>query len=284
MEDHTSVEEWHCELQPVDAEQSGVLFVTLEGLEDVDLDAEAVSGRTTLFAEGAVIADGKLKIPKGARKQFGKIEKRGPSAASNKGQTQRQEAGNFRKLAPIEPDMKRVLAVRVVAPDATTTANLTTLSGDIFGTGMVSTAVNLNERFKSCSHGETLMNPYAGTTRSGVSIQNGVVQVQINTAVAGQTRTTVHNAVTKALSSYLGISDLASTFDHVMVCLPAGTSGGWIAYGTLPVALHTTTFSIWFLFGLDFHSWILLCPVSQGILLASWFVCSYYHPWPIQLI
>lgn len=221
------MEYWECELQSTDASVAGTRFVSLVGLDDLDLDAEAVSGRTTLLVEGATIAGGRLDAPAGARKTFGKIEKRGPSEANKQRKDQQG-----RKLAPLAVDQRTVLAVRVKAPDSTTTASLDTLRGDIFGIGKDETAVNLSERFESCSYGQMLMNPFSNQSPSGIVVQNGVVEVQITTQVTGQSSDTIQNAVTTALSKLLGIADLSTQFDHVMLCLPPGTTGGWIAYGT----------------------------------------------------
>ena len=75
------------------------------------------------------------------------------------------------------------------------------------------------------------MNPFSGQTNFGYVIDNGVVEVSINKPVTGQSFTNVKNTATAALSNLLGISDLSTTFDHVMLCLPPGTTGGWTAYG-----------------------------------------------------
>lgn len=227
MEDLSSVGGWECELQPIDADQAGVQFVALEGINDISLDHEAVSGETTLFVEGAVITDGKLVIPKESKKTLGKIDKRGPAESSKM-----HKSDASRNLAPSNPIVRTVLAVRVQASDRVTTANLGTLSGDIFGTGKPSSAISMSERFPSCSYGEVRMVPYNGQTPSGVTIRDGVVEVSIGPAVNGVERSTILNTVLGALRSHLGISNLATSFDHVMLCLPPGTAGRWIAYGT----------------------------------------------------
>jgi hypothetical protein len=245
MEDRTSEEEWLCELQNADAEQTGFRFVTLEGLDDIDLNVQATSGRTTLLAKGAEIINGALKVPKGSEKSWDMIEKRGPAEKKrqeneNNGNGNSNGNGNgnngkkpkTRLLAPALPDFRSVLAVRVKAPDSVTTADLKTLSDDIFGAD--GTAVNLSERFNSCSYGETQMIPYAGSTPSGVSIQDGVVEVEITKSVTGKSKDEIRTAVLAELTDYLGISDLNNAdngFDHVMLCLPPGTSGTWIASG-----------------------------------------------------
>ena len=138
MENKSSFARWECELQPFDADQAGLQFVELEGIYDISLDEEAVSGETTLFAEGAVIADAKLVIPKESKKTLGKIDKRGPAASSKTSKT-------GRKLAPVSPEVHTVLAVRVQANDVATKASLATLSGSIFGTGKASSAISMSE-------------------------------------------------------------------------------------------------------------------------------------------
>ncbi len=242
MEDRTSMEQWQCELQLADADQAGLQFVYLEGLDDMDLDAEVVSGETTILAAGAVIEDGSLKIPEGGKKTFGKIKKRGPSEKLKK---EKKRIKKGRALALVQPDVRTVLVVRVRASDTTTTASLATLSGDVFGTGKASTAVSMSERFRSCSYGQMLMTPYNARTPSGVTIQNGVVEVRITTSVNGNDSVPVQNTVLSTLSSQLGISSLATVFDHVMLCLPPGTSGGWIAYGTCPWKINNTILVIY---------------------------------------
>ena len=84
------------------------------------------------------------------------------------------------------------------------------------------------------------MNPFIGQTNSSYVVDNGVVEVEISTNVTGQYDTIIKNAATAALSMLLGIPDLSTTFDHVMLCLPPGTPGGWIAYGRSYGSEHQT--------------------------------------------
>jgi len=48
--------------------------------------------------------------------------------------------------------------------------------------------------------------------------------------VIGVADSTVRNAVTSALNNQLGQNPCNNIADHVMLCLPPGTSGSWIAY------------------------------------------------------
>lgn len=228
FDDGKSTDRWECELQPDDADEAGVLFVNLEGLDDTELDMEAVSGQTSFFAEGAVIADGRLSVPKGSKKNLAKIDKRGPAETSKKSKKGSKKGG--RKLVPLGPVVREVLVVRVNALDASTTADMATLAGDVFGIGRETTYVSLSERLNACSYGETQVTPYNGVTPNGVTILNGVTEIGINVTVNGTLANSVHNTVLRDLRVALGIPNLASVFDHVMLCLPPGTLGTWIAY------------------------------------------------------
>jgi len=82
---------------------------------------------------------------------------------------------------------------------------------------------------ETCSYGEVVIQPYSGTL-NGKSISNGVYEVSVpNTLVVNQDNSVVRDAVLAQLTSDLG--DLRNTFDHVILCLPAGTIGTWVAYG-----------------------------------------------------
>jgi hypothetical protein len=125
-----------------------------------------------------------------------------------------------------------VLAIRIKGKDISTTSSMVEISNAIFGTG--GDQINLKERYASCSYGQLQMEPYSGTTKSGYSIPEngnavGVVEVVINKKVKGATDSSIENAAFNAATALLG--NLKSQFDHVMLCLPPGISGGWIAYG-----------------------------------------------------
>ncbi len=224
--DGKTLEKWECELLDRDAANAGKRFVEIEGLDDSDFDGIS-SGVTTLFAEGSVLSNGKLLIPKGQKITIGTIEPRGPAARKkmekqkNRGGTQQQ-----RRLAPLIVDERLVLAVRVEANDSTTNSSSATIADKVFG--ISGDASNLSERYESCSYGEVLMKPFVGTTTTGISIQNGVFQITIPDNVLGVQNVGVRNSVVQALTQQLG--DLPSQFDHVMLCLPHGTVNNWLAY------------------------------------------------------
>ena len=225
--DGTTLERWECELMGDDAINAGARFVELEGVEPGHL-AEVTSGTNTLFVNGATIANGKLVVPYGAKMQFGTIEPRGPAA--QKELQARENAESYstnqgRMLLPLV-NQKLVLAVRIVALDSVTTASVDTISDKVFGT--FGDSVNLSERYRSCSFGEVIMTPFSGTTTTGRTIQNGVYQISIPTNIVGVTNTVVRDQVEAALTQELG--NLPSQFDHVLLCIPPGTAGAWIAF------------------------------------------------------
>jgi hypothetical protein len=223
LEGQASVEKWQCELQDADAVNAGRKFVDLEGIEEEELKS-IESGTNTLYSEFAVIANGKLKIPKGAAKHIEKAEARGPAAkGKNKGKGTKKNKRSLTQVA----DVRTVLAVRIRANDSTTSSSVATIGNEIFGNS--GDVVNLKERFQTCSYDEMLMEPFEGTTATGETVTGGVVDIQVNTNVNGQDDGDVKDATVAALTERFG--DLPSQFDHVMLCIPPGTSGGWIAYG-----------------------------------------------------
>jgi hypothetical protein len=230
-----------CELQGSDVEKAGVTFVTLEGLDEKELeDHNVISGVTTLQVEDAEIVPkkGKLKIPSNSKRKYGTAAPRGKKKGSKKGgasdDTTNKGIGRNvrgRELLPLS-EAKEVLVVRIRGNDESTTDSMSELSDAVFGTS--GDSVNLSERYDSCSYGQLTMEPYEGTTATGVSIPGaqytkGVVEVEISNNIQGADHSTIKNAAVNAATALLG--DLPSQFDHVMLCIPSGTSGGWIAYG-----------------------------------------------------
>lgn len=231
MEDHSSIQKWQCELQNADAVNAGRKFVDLEGLDETMLESLG-SGTSTLFSESAVITnDGKLKVPKGASTTIEKAEKRGPAAKGKGKQGKGKAPKDKRNLAPQQVDARKVLAVRIIANDSSTTSSVTQIGDEIFGNN--GDVVNLRERFQACSYGELLMEPFSGTLSNGQSIAGGVVEISVNINVNGADDGVVVDSTVAALESVYG--DLPSQFDHVMLCIPPGTAGGWIAYGKEPL-------------------------------------------------
>lgn len=232
--DGSSQSNWQCELSPTDANDAGQFFVDVEGLTHEELKGTR-SGVTSLFAEGATFANGKLMIPPGAKKSIGRVDKRGPAAQKNKEKKDNtmKLSNDKRRLAAGIVEKRLVLAVRVVATDSSPNSTLAQIRNFIFGTS--GDVVNLKERFQSCSYGELLMDPYNGTTVKGRIVTTGAYQVSVAASARGVEERTLVNAAISQLNAQLG--DLPSQFDHVMFCIPPGTvrsgSTSWGAYANL---------------------------------------------------
>lgn len=112
---------------------------------------------------------------------------------------------------------KRILVVRVISPDSSTSSSSSDLSNKIFGTH--GDVANLKSQYSSCSFNHLTVIPSVGN-----NVVDGVLEVTINQNVINSTSNTIQNAVTEIIG---GKPDFA---DHVMYCLPPGTSGRWIAY------------------------------------------------------
>ena len=232
-QDMSTLTKWQCELQGLDATESGLMFVDIEGL-DASTMVNVRSGDFTLFVEGGEITPyGKLKLPSGAPITISKAIRRGPAntfKGIHQDDNNNDEENGRRKLNRMRSkavEQHRVLAVRIRANDSVTTSSATVISDKIFGTnGDIN---NLRERYATCSYGELTMAPFIGQTTTGVSISNGVYDIKVSMNVVGVDDALVREEASRVLTQTLG--DLPSQFDHVMLCMPPGTHGRWIGYG-----------------------------------------------------
>ena len=215
---------WACELQGEDCALAGFevdskITVELVGIDSSTLEANhVISGVTTLYIPGATIMNGLLYIPPGSNIVFGELlENR-----NNKGGRELKTTADLASGGV----SRTVLAVRIVASDAATTSSATEISDKIFGTD--GDIVNLKTRFAACSYGEITIDPFIGISASGYEISNGVVEVTIPNNATDTRRTTIGNAALSALKTLVG--EIYFQFDHIMLCLPPGTTrggGGW---------------------------------------------------------
>lgn len=124
---------------------------------------------------------------------------------------------------------KKTLVLRVNAPDVSTTASLSELSDSIFGTS--GDPVNLRSQYKACSFNKLDFEPVNGASSSGVQVTNGAYDVFISQVVTNVDNGIVRDAVITAGNTALG--NMESQYNHVIQCIPSGTSGGWLAYAYL---------------------------------------------------
>jgi len=205
-------DEIRCELIDDDIAKSGGRYhVSIVGLESGSLDG-IESGVSTLAADGAVFLDGALRIPADAAIEVGSIDDIVDEAGLRWRRLRSRQKN--RKLAVT--GSKKVLVVRANAKDHSTTADMATLSNNIFGTaGDTATLVS---QYDACSYGQLTIEPYE---------QNGgVIEVNINSEIEGVNKFRVEDLMTAAAAKVVGG---LWQFDNVMLCLPPGT-GNWIAY------------------------------------------------------
>jgi len=119
---------------------------------------------------------------------------------------------------------KEILALRIIASDASTTLSEADISDALFGT--YGDPVNLKSQYGACSYGKLTCN--AADTGN---IVNGVHTVTITDSVIGAHHRPIVDAAVYQAKVDLNLTSLgiSSKFDHVMVIIPPGTSGHWHA-------------------------------------------------------
>ena len=131
-----------------------------------------------------------------------------------------QSKDNRRKLFT---GTKSFLALRVEAADASTSSNESEISDSWFGT--YGDPMNFKSQMEACSYNQFLVDPASDPNNN---ISDGVYTVSISNTVSGVSDGIIRDAAVNAGNSDLG--SLSSQYNHVMVCVPPGTNGGWIAY------------------------------------------------------
>ena len=193
-----------CELQEEDRAAVGKYFVAVHGIEESRFD-DIVSGDTTLMSEEAMIMDGEMWLPADATIEFG------------------SNSQNDRRLETSKTlGVKKVLVIRANGRDLSTTSTSKTLSDKVFGT--YGDTATLESQYKACSHGKIDFQPFHGMTTGGTFVENGVLDVNIDLQVAGTIRYEIEDAIEEAADRLVG--SLHEQFDHVMLCLPPGTTAG----------------------------------------------------------
>lgn len=133
---------------------------------------------------------------------------------------------------------RTILAVVVHANDASTTISKEKLSDDVFGTGLTETdLVNVKSQYDACSYGKLKMEPAAdrdpAIAGDTIGIEHGVTEVNITVNVAGQRSRTMQNHIVHALNTKFGVTSPSQLANHVMICMPPGTRGRWMAVGVV---------------------------------------------------
>ncbi|KAI2504207.1 Gametolysin peptidase M11 [Fragilaria crotonensis] len=193
-------------------------------VEDQPLECELQS-TDVVKANGIMIDDDtdELIIPTGETIELGRRNKSsgGSSKATGAGSLDPADLIWNRNLATV---VKKVLVLRIQAADASTTASETQLADDVFGAA--GDVLNLKSQFNQCSYGQLQFEP---TTSNALVGTDGVYTVTLpTTIITGAADNPIAWAAVDKATAELGT--LTNFADHVMVCMPPGTSGGWIAY------------------------------------------------------
>ena len=123
--------------------------------------------------------------------------------------------------------MRTVIVLRIVGRDAATSATEAQLADYIFGIG--GDGLNLRTGYAQCSYGQLQVEPLTSNALIG---SDGVYTVHLpDTVVMGATSSMVYNAALAQATADLGVAPYLLA-NHVMFCIPPGTSGGWIAYSS----------------------------------------------------
>jgi len=194
---------WTCELLREDSSRLGVEFVVIDESPAVaTILATAISGSSILTMSEAIIdQNGKggprIHFPPDAQVRLSSISK--AAAATNQ----------VPKFGTLKTLVVRVIDRNGDGPDA----NSTKLENDIFGDG-----VCLKTQMEACSYGKLKIQPFQGTSQSGIGILNGIVDLEVDFDPSDQDPDFLY-IVRNGCGEKLGGFD---EFDIVMFCVPPG--------------------------------------------------------------
>lgn len=229
-EDRDGEQEYRCIIQ------SDETSVNSDMTYAVDLDKDSVAAFKTDLDAGKVYATiprGKVSRKKGTRDQV--VAPPGTKIKLSKGSPKNQnipirrrrkpsDTSNSRRLTVRKIGTRTVLVLRVSSADRNLTLTAKELSNRIFGTD--GDKVNLLSVYGDCSAGKLKFIP-----ATGPNILNGVGEIVLPQKIGGMNSVDVDNLVVAVGNTMFG--ELSRLYDHVMLCLPPGTAGTWLAYGYL---------------------------------------------------
>jgi hypothetical protein len=219
-----SKEEWMCELAEADAVASGVDFVRIYGLDDAFFVTEGViSGETMMIVPTGYMEGDVLVVPDDAEVTLENImpPKESKARESNRRHLRIRNRNKNQRRLRLTTGTKSMLVIRVVANDAEVTPSLDKLRNDIFEDDNC-----LKSQYARCSFNKLIF-----VKATGKDVIGGVLNLNLNKNVIGRDRNTVQLEVQDAAKVHFGNNpNWRHSFDHVMICLPPGTAGDWIAY------------------------------------------------------
>ena len=136
--------------------------------DEVELHKNDVANREVdlvIPANTMLLPNGEMEVPSNSEVKWQAKSKKDKKKDKKKDNQKKNNPWKDRRgLAVTETSDKRVLVVRVVAPDSETTASQTTLSDSVFGNGR--DPLNLKSQYEACSHNKLIINKAVG---SGIS-------------------------------------------------------------------------------------------------------------------
>eukprot|EP00980_Cylindrotheca_fusiformis_P003004 scaffold695_cov113-Cylindrotheca_fusiformis.AAC.1 len=113
-----------------------------------------------------------------------------------------------------------VLAIRVIASDASASLTEADISDGIFGT--IDDPANLVTQYKACSYGKLQFKPTNDKKGKTRNIKDGATTIKIDIPTK-QGDAKIMEAVNAKLVTEFGTSQAKDLADHIMYCLPPGT-------------------------------------------------------------
>jgi hypothetical protein len=198
-------DEFKCALHSSDRKAAGRYYIDIEGVDAAQF-FNITSGETTMEVEGAIIANGAYTAPAGASVRFG--------------------TGMTRRRLRESQGQRRVLVVRAETAGGNTISKKEDIVDAVFGT--YGNTASMRSQYLGCSHDKLDLVPFEGQTENGYTVVGGIIEVSINEDYTGQTRYVAEEGLVNAAEFLVG--DLEDQFDHLILCFPPGTTGGWVAY------------------------------------------------------
>eukprot|EP00532_Pseudo-nitzschia_australis_P017930 CAMPEP_0168311256 /NCGR_PEP_ID=MMETSP0142_2-20121227/67271_1 /TAXON_ID=44445 /ORGANISM="Pseudo-nitzschia australis, Strain 10249 10 AB" /LENGTH=720 /DNA_ID=CAMNT_0008264151 /DNA_START=333 /DNA_END=2492 /DNA_ORIENTATION=+ len=212
--DGSSQEDWVCQLPQEESSKLGLQYVQIDRLDAVVPTKEAKSGESILTMSRAIVdtEDSKMYIPSNAiievHNQFDE------DAVPRLPRNLAEKTGTLTTL------VVRFVDRNGVAPNAT----IKKLENDFFDDDSC-----LKSQYEACSYGKLKIQPFSGTTQTGVTIEHGVVEVHIDLDVSTSTRTDLKTAASLATDTQLGDLVGNDAYDLVAFVFPPGSVGSWVA-------------------------------------------------------
>jgi len=220
-----------CELQGTDLGADNYNLMKLEDMPENWCETQVESGSTMIQANQLMIESGALKLE---------------NAASTTIATSTYQAPGGRKLSGrrLTTGSRSVLVIRAEGSDSLNqvTSTAAVLADKIFGTG--SDTFNFKSQYLACSYNQLNFSPATPTSATG-SVVDGVIEISTTLYPAFNTERSdfVSAIINQAQSAVYFGANIYTLADHIMICLPDGTTEAgnedWIASSATPSTLDS---------------------------------------------